>query len=145
MEDRDTSGAEADRGVTIACNGLVAVRSVAPPAGLPEFETRIKFYSRSGERISFWLAGTLGEDAGYRQLALSTLNGYTVSTIWLGLSSLLDGCLFETAICSLGIEVVARYATEKEALIGHDVVCAHVWRNMPAERPLIRGELVAGD
>lgn len=68
------------------------------------------------------------ETPGYQQVAFAEGNGYGVSTVWLwfdhsgGAAS--EPLIFETMVAGPGGVIgIVRYATEEQALIGHQKVC----------------------
>jgi hypothetical protein len=87
-------------------------------------------YDRQGNPISYEEYGELLRP-DYKRVAETTLpNGVWVSTVWLGLNHSFsdDGppIIFETmafADANVGAELnMARYATEEEALAGHEAM-----------------------
>ena len=89
----------------------------------------LKYYNRHGNSISFDSWAMLFDDFSYRQVANDHIedgddNSETVSTVWLGMDhSLGQGApmIFETMV--FGGEYgghIVRYATEQEALEGHE-------------------------
>ena len=88
----------------------------------------IGFYDRSGRPISMEEWQRLLHDDAYRQVAVDELHGCTISTIWTGadLSAAFGGWaprIFETAVLWRDGDVLEqeRYATEAEALAGHEL------------------------
>lgn len=93
--------------------------------------SRPLYYDRDGEPITLerWIA--LVEDADYRRIARTDINGIVVSTVWLGIDHQFgDGppLIFETMIFGgpHDEETWRRYDTEANARAGHDDAVAAV-------------------
>jgi hypothetical protein len=89
-------------------------------------------YDREGEPISFERWSELFH-TDYQQIALDAVEGYRVSTVWLGFSHLSVAArapvgIFETMIFGEGWarEWQQRWDTEEEALAGHASAVATV-------------------
>jgi hypothetical protein len=93
----------------------------------------VRWFDRQGRRLSAVEADVLLSDNVYVRVAEEAVGPYWVSTIWLGLDHNLTQKgpprIFETAVFFVGedgegglgdIFQTARYATEEEALKGHD-------------------------
>ena len=88
-------------------------------------------YDRDGEPISALEWAHLFEDRVYRRVAETTLsNGRWVSTVWLGLNhgDSRHLLIFETMVFpsegDRGELDCDRYATQDEAIAGHEAMCA---------------------
>jgi hypothetical protein len=92
----------------------------------------ISFWDRNGNPITRKQWAKLFHDRSYQQLAYDEVDGYAVSTVWLGFD---HGhgysewpLLFETMVFGgeRGREEQRRYETEAEALAGHAELLAEV-------------------
>lgn len=88
-------------------------------------------YDRQGNPISLEEFGRLHRDKTYVVLACTEIESYLISTVWLGINhNFLDGppLIFETMVFDENHHDVAinRYATEEEALEGHETMVAEV-------------------
>lgn len=100
----------------------------------------IDYYDREGKPISTYQYMTLHrwgknpEDPSYIRVATDTVNGYMVSTVWLGLnhnySQVGPPLIFETMVFGRDGRATDlycdRYSTEEEALEGHKEAVAFV-------------------
>lgn len=92
------------------------------------------FFDRKGKPLELLEWAELYENREYRQVALTSIDGWTVSTIWQGFSDQLDGHnQFETARWETlynpqdsSFTVVDRYFTEEDALAGHAEIVAQL-------------------
>lgn len=91
------------------------------------------FYDRQGKEISLVQYAELQKFAPYYSGVERTDmdDGFTVSTIWLGVNwQFLNGppLIFETALFAGHdqVEVIARYSTEIDAIIGHKFWCQSI-------------------
>lgn len=98
------------------------------------------YFNREGEAIGLWEWVRLCELPGYRRVATTVLeDGRWVSTVWFGLDHGFGGppLIFETMVFSaetheaMGRQVhesldCYRYATEIQALAGHESVVAEL-------------------
>lgn len=86
------------------------------------------FYDRQGKAINLEQFGELHKDKKYKRVDLDFVNGYIVSTVWLGVDY--SFCyehktpilIFETMIFKDGTFsdlYLDRYSSEEEALKGH--------------------------
>lgn len=96
----------------------------------------MSYYDRKGNPISFEQFIILWQ-MKERRVALTEGPGWRVSTVWLGLNHSFGGgppLIFETMSFEEGEEQEQeRYATEAEALAGHEAVVAKVRARHPAE------------
>jgi hypothetical protein len=100
------------------------------------------YYDRQGRLVSAAQWQARFNDARYKIVARDRVNGWLVSTVWLGLDySFGSGppLIFETMVFSPGNdpeeEYCDRYATEAQARAGHRYALAHL-----AERITVIGE-----
>ena len=84
------------------------------------------YYDKEGKplKMSEWVK--LFENKDYKIVAQDTVNGYFISTVWLGLDHSFDGgkkLIFETMVFpskeNLSEEYCARYSTLGDAEVGH--------------------------
>lgn len=108
------------------------------------------YFNRQGQPIGLGDWAVLFEDRSYQILVQTwTLSGAWVSTVWLGMDHgfrAIDGgppIIFETMAWSDGNDMLQdRYATESEAIAGHEATVAKFGgrdpnpRNPPNLRPL---------
>ena len=90
------------------------------------------YYDRDGKPVEDTAAwGALFEDRAYQRVARTVLpNGILISTVWLGIDHNFSGkgppIIFETMVFDSEDDLtdldVCRYATEEEALFGHEVM-----------------------
>jgi hypothetical protein len=90
-----------------------------------------RYYDRQGEPITLHQWGELMNDDEYRQVARTKVGPYLVSTVWLGLDHNVLGkapLIFETMVFEGERDdlEMQRYSTEKQALLGHDVMVQQV-------------------
>jgi hypothetical protein len=107
------------------------------------------FYDREGKPISLDEWGRLHEDKSYLRVGNTDLGPYWVSTVWLGVDHRFgDGppVIFETMVFTTsardegraGPEFdTRRYATEAEALAGHEEMCLLIRATMQEEPGLV--------
>jgi len=82
-------------------------------------------YDRQGNPIDLSEFDRLWSSAEYRLIARDEVGGTVVSTVWLGITHQhFDGppLIFETATFDPDGDVLDRYSTEAEALVGHATV-----------------------
>lgn len=93
-----------------------------------DYSDRIAYYDRQGNPISMeeWVEGLRPDN---KRVASTTVNGVWVSTVWLGLDHGWGSgppIIFETMAFARGLGFgeldSRRYATEEEALAGHEAV-----------------------
>jgi ABC-type phosphate transport system permease subunit len=105
----------------------------------------MNYYNRRGEPINMWEWFKLNQDGEYRRIKQDLVGTYNVSTVWLGLDHSFTGGIleiFETIIFSLeriplGLATVVfmeRYATEEEAIKGHEAAIAGLLSSEIVER-----------
>jgi len=93
------------------------------------------YYDRQGKPISMERFYQLAADPEYKRVGEAKGCGKWVSTVWLGLDHSCGGgppIIFETMVFPLNQEGDAnygeidcdRYATEEEALVGHERLCS---------------------
>jgi len=100
------------------------------------------YYDRNGEPLADTAAwGVLFHDRSYQRVARTVLpSGILISTVWLGIDHNFSGngppIIFETMVFdseeSLTDLDVCRYATEVEALFGHEVMVKN-WMHVRRE------------
>lgn len=81
------------------------------------------YFDKTGKAISLREWARLMEDISYRRIAFNQLSddSHYISTVWLGMNDLNDPPLiFETMIFPQ--QHIIRYATEAEALAGHQAL-----------------------
>lgn len=100
------------------------------PDGLPLWEQPALFYDKDGEPLTIEEADRLLSDLDYKQVALTEIGPYRVSTVWLGVDHRWgreeSPILFETMVFGpeyVGEIDLVRYSTEEEAKAGHEEVC----------------------
>jgi hypothetical protein len=85
----------------------------------------IMYRDKEGKPLTIDQWSILVAHPRYRQVKFDLINGYVISTVWLGLWHCGD-MFFETAIWKDGqenkIDEVYRYQTMKDAEIGHDLI-----------------------
>lgn len=89
------------------------------------------WFDRQGRPITVAEADRLLTQPGYKRVARDEIDGILVSTVWLGLDHSFghEGPLiFETMIFENGPlnETCWRYATEEQAVAGHQAAIRHV-------------------
>ncbi len=95
------------------------------------------YYDRQGHPITLaryaWLIGYHTRTEVYKRIALDDIGLYRVSTVWLGANHNWTGVgppiIFETMVFLAGSSEdwgMHRYATEEQALAGHEAVCAEI-------------------
>jgi hypothetical protein len=94
------------------------------------------YYDRQGEPIDVNQWASLFT-SNYQRVARDEVEGYTVSTVWLGLDHGWGGpiiFIFETMLFGKGErnQECHRYSTEKEALAGHEAIVTALRNAAPA-------------
>jgi len=89
------------------------------------------FYDRSGAPVGKERWALLFQDTRYQVLAQTKVAGYRVSTVWVGIDQSFGAgrpLIFETMVFGPGNwgEEQRRYATEEEALAGHEEIVAAI-------------------
>lgn len=101
-------------------------------------ENGMPYYDRAGRRIGLFEWAALFEDLEYRFVAKTRVGTCGVSTIWVGHDmSLWPGTpfplIFETAVAWPGaLRIMARYASEVDALAGHQLYTTDLERILAA-------------
>lgn len=113
----------------------------AEPTSIPYLGARktelIDAYDKEGKQLTSLEWAELSKDLDYKRIGHDEINGYRISTIWLGLNHEYFGgapLIFETMVFASGnYEDLAceRYATEAEAKAGH----AEMLRKITAGEP----------
>lgn len=87
------------------------------------------YYDRQGRPLDLGSWSQLLTDEDYKIVARSVVNGYAVSTVWLGLDHQFgqgSPLIFETMVFATeALEdagICERYSTEDEARAGHDEI-----------------------
>jgi len=111
---------------------------------------RSPWYDRQGNPIDAEQAGRLLVDVEGRRVALTTVGPYVVSTMFLVLDHGWQGVpvLFETMVfqreawagVALGHDLdTTRYATEREAVAGHEAVVTIIRATLPDDVRVVDG------
>lgn len=100
----------------------------------------IGHYDRSGKRITLMQWAALFEQLEYRRVrSTMTASGARVSTVWLGLDhGWGDGppVIFESMVFLAGKDIDQdRYATEADAIAGHDALVTQYGGAVPGAPP----------
>jgi len=102
-------------------------------------QTTGRFFDRNGTPISVEKYVSYLSDFSYRRINLTSIENFSISTIWLGINHNFNGkgapLIFETMVFYQGDDKdhelqnnIERYATESEALEGHKQMCELVMK-----------------
>lgn len=87
-----------------------------------------KFYDKEGKKIDYHTWSKLRwDDESYWRVALTEEDGYSISTVWMGIDASYDDSklIFETLVSGSGRPGNTRkYSTLEEALKGHEELVA---------------------
>ena len=99
-----------------------------------DYKSRVRFFNREGEPLTVQEWGELFGIYEYKMVRRSHIGDYLVSTVWTGLPALTfrEGppLIFETMVFEGEVSGnewdEQKWATEAEAIDGHELLCAEV-------------------